>query len=62
MPRLPQRRIEVLMWLREHPGIHSAEEIAQAVNYRVDNVRSILKVLIGQNQVVKAAYGRYMAV
>ena len=59
--RPPQRRMAVLMWLREHKGLHSTQEIADGVNYRVDNVRIILKKLIEQNQVVKAAYRKYVA-
>lgn len=62
MARPPQKRMAVLTWLREHRGLHTAREIADAVDYRVDNVRIILKKLIEQNQVVKAAYGKYAAI
>lgn len=62
MGRPPQRRIEVLIWLREHPGLHTAQEIANGVNYRVDNVRIILAKLVEMNQVVRGIRGKYAAI
>lgn len=59
--RPAKTKMAVLVWMQSRPGLHTADEIAEAFGQQKGNIQYILRRLIDERKIVRGVRGKYMA-